>query len=196
MILGLTGGIASGKSTVAKIFQKLGLEVIDADLLAKEVRDSPNSLNEIEKVFGKEVFSSEQKLNIEKLRELVFSDKDKLNSLNEIVHPLVVESFKKFKEEALKNNKTVVFDIPLLFESNLEYLCDKILVVYTSYENQIKRVKERDHLEEELVKKIINSQMNLDLKLKKADYTIENSGSFELLEKKIKNLYMLLNDPQ
>ncbi|MGL4534681.1 MAG: dephospho-CoA kinase [Fusobacteriaceae bacterium] len=195
MILGLTGGIASGKSTVSNFFKKIGIEVVDADVIATKIRNTPFCCNEIRRIFGDSVFISEYQLDINKFRELIFSDKKKLSSLNNIIHPLVIEYFKKIKNTDTENScskKIIIFDIPLLFESNLEYLCDSILLIYTSRENQIKRVQKRNNLTKEMVEKIIDSQTSLKVKLKKSNYVIENSSSLEELEKKIEDFYKLI----
>ena len=104
MIAGLTGGIASGKSTVSNIFRSFGVEIADADIIAKKISEREDVIQEIEKIFGKDVLSAEGQIDRVKLKEVVFSDKNKLIQLNNIIHPKVMEEFKKIKENTPKND--------------------------------------------------------------------------------------------
>lgn len=187
MILGLTGGIACGKTTISNIFKQLGIKVIDADTVAREVIELPEIADKIKQSYGDEIFIN-GKLDRRKLREIIFNDKEKIKKLNSIVHPRVIE---RFKDEYNKNkfsNEIIVFDIPLLFEVGLEKYCNKTVVVYVAEEVQIKRVMERDKSSRELAKKIIDAQMELSKKVKIADYVIENNSTINELEKKVKNI--------
>ncbi|MBP6062543.1 MAG: dephospho-CoA kinase [Fusobacteriaceae bacterium] len=187
MILGLTGGIACGKTTISNIFKQLGIKVIDADKVAREVIELPEIVDEIKQNYGNEVFI-DGKLDRKKLREIIFNDKEKIMKLNSIIHPKVID---RFKEEYNKNkfsDEIIVFDIPLLFEVGLEKYCNKTIVVYVNEEIQIKRVMERDKSSRELAKKIIDAQMELSKKIKMADYAIENNSTISELEKKVKNI--------
>ncbi len=188
MIIGLTGGIASGKSTVSKIFRELGAEIIDADIKAKEISEREDVVKEIGNIFGKEVINSEGKIDRLKIKEIVFNNKEKLKKLNDLIHPKVMEEFKKIKENKSKND-IIIFDVPLLFESGMDKMCDKIILVFTDKKIQIKRMLERDGITEELAEKIINSQMSLEEKLNKSQIYLENNGTLEDLREKSETIY-------
>lgn len=191
MIVGLTGGIASGKSTVSNFFKKLGLEVLDADEVVKEVSQKEDTVNRIVKVFGKNILDDNGKIIREKLREEAFENRELLNKLNEIIHPQVIEIFVKKKEETSEDS-IVIFDIPLLYEAEMESLCDKIIVVYIEREQQIKRVIERDKNTRELAEKIIGAQMSLEEKAKRADIVINNNSTLEDLKNQVNVIYFNL----
>ncbi|MCJ8341298.1 MAG: dephospho-CoA kinase [Cetobacterium sp.] len=186
MIVGLTGGICSGKSTVSNIFRELNLEIYDGDIIAKEIMKKKDTLDEIKEKLGKDIFTYEGELNRIKLKELVFGNKEKLNILNGIVHPKVKEEYKKIRNKIPKS-KVVIFDVPLLFETNLDVYCDITLVVDVKEDIQIKRIVDRDGITSEMGEKIISNQMKREEKLRKADYIIENNGTLcELKEKTLR----------
>ncbi|MGB6127329.1 MAG: dephospho-CoA kinase [Psychrilyobacter sp.] len=187
MILGLTGGIASGKSTVSKKLKELGSYIIDADKISREVSNSIRVLKELEENFGSEIIDHGH-LDRQKLRKTIFEDEEKRELLNSIMHPIIVGKI----IEKIENNveeKLIVLDIPLLYETGLEYLCDKILIVCTDENIQVERVKQRDGIEVEMAKKIIGSQMSLSEKQKKSAIHIENNGGLEELLKKVELIY-------
>ena len=188
MIVGLTGGIASGKSTVSNFFKKLGLEVLDADGIVKEVSQKEDTIKKIVKVFGKNILDGNGKIIREKLRKEAFENRELLNKLNEIIHPQVIEIFVKKKKET-SEDYIVIFDIPLLYEAKMENLCDKIIVVYIKREQQIKRVIERDKNTRELAEKIIDAQMSLEEKSKRADIVINNNSTLEDLKNQVNMIY-------
>lgn len=188
MIIGLTGGIASGKSTVSNILKEFGAKIIDADKTAREISERKEIVQEIAKMFGEDVLGLDGKIDRLKVKEIVFSNKEKLQMLNQLIHPKVMEEFKKIKENSDKND-IIIFDVPLLFESGMNEICDKVMLVFTDEKKQIERMLERDGINEELAVKIINSQMGLDEKMKKSDIHINNSGTLEELEKRIENIY-------
>ena len=193
MIVGLTGGIASGKSTVSNLFRKYGIEIVDADKVAKEVSEKKESIEKISNIFGKDILDSDGKIVREKLREKAFKNREMLQELNKIIHPQVMEYFKRKKEENSKD-EILIFDIPLLYETKMEYLCDKIIVVGVDVQKQIRRVVARDGSSEELAKKIIFNQMPLDEKIKKADIVIMNDGTLDELEAKVMKIYRELKE--
>jgi dephospho-CoA kinase len=193
MIVGLTGGIASGKSTVSNLFRKYGIEIVDADKVAKEVSEKKESIEKISNIFGKDILDSDGKIIREKLREKAFKNRELLQELNKIIHPQVMEYFKRKKEENSKD-EILIFDIPLLYEAKMEYLCDKIIVVGVDVQKQIRRVVARDGSSEELAKKIIFNQMPLDEKIKKADIVIMNDGTLDELEAKVMKIYRELKE--
>ncbi len=186
MILGLTGGIASGKSTASEILKKLGAIIIDADKISHKVANSVEVIERVRETFGEEAILEGQ-LNRQKLREIIFKEKEKRTLLNNIMHPIIVGKMKE-KIEKNRDKKLIVLDIPLLFETKLEYLCDKVLVIWVEENIQIKRIMERDKNSEEMAREILRSQMSLSEKLKKADYSIENNGTIDNLEEKIRKI--------
>ena len=193
MIVGLTGGIASGKSTASNLFRKYGIEIVDADKVAKEVSEKKESIEKISNIFGKDILDSDGKIVREKLREKAFKNRELLQELNKIIHPQVMEYFKRKKEENSKD-EILIFDIPLLYEAKMEYLCDKIIVVGVDVQKQIRRVVARDGSSEELAKKIIFNQMPLNEKIKKADIVIMNDGTLDELEEKVMKIYRELKE--
>lgn len=193
MIVGLTGGIASGKSTVSNIFRELGVEIVDADKVAKEISERKESVDRIVNVFGEDILGIDGKIVRERLREKAFKNKELLQELNKIIHPQVMEYFKEKKDKNLKD-EILIFDIPLLYETKMEYLCDKIIVVGVDIQKQIERVMSRDGSSEELAKKIIANQMSLDEKIKRADIIIMNDGTLEELKDKVLDIYRKLKE--
>lgn len=187
MILGLTGGIASGKSTVSKIFLEMGIKVIDADEISRKVSETSDVLQELVNEFGDEIIY-EGRLNRRKLRNLVFQNRDTVLKINAIMHPRII---KRIKKEIVKNSSEplLVLDIPLLYEADLNYLCEKVLLVYVDEKTQVKRVMERDHCSEEEAFRIIEKQMPLSQKKKLADYCIDNSGGLKELHKNVEKFY-------
>lgn len=188
MIIGLTGGIASGKSTVSKIVKELGAIIVDADIKAKEISEREDVVAEAKNIFGKDIIDNNGKIDRVKLKEIVFSNKEKLKELNNLIHPKVVNEFKKIKESSNKND-IIIFDVPLLFETGMDKMCEKIILVFVDKDIQIKRMIERDNIDRELAEKIINSQMSLEEKLKKSQIHIKNNGTLEDLKKKAENIY-------
>jgi dephospho-CoA kinase len=186
MILGLTGGIASGKSTASKILRKLGWYIIDADKISHEISSSTEVIEKVRQSFGEEAILNEQ-LNRKKLREIIFKEREKRELLNNIMHPIIVKKIENEIKEN-KDKKLIILDIPLLFETKLEYMCDKILVIWIEEKLQIERIMKRDKTTFESAKKIVESQMKLSEKLEKSDIEIENSGTIKELEEKIKKI--------
>lgn len=189
MILGLTGGIGSGKSTVSKIFLSMGLKVFDADLIAKNILESDTTKEEIKERLGKE-FVNLKDNSVEKnlLKTEVFNKPEKLKILNSIVHPKVLKIYKDLSSKYFQSHEIVIFDVPLLFEVNLEMYCNKVIVVDIGSELQIERIKRRDGINEELINKIVSNQISRDERNLKADIIIENNGTLEELEIKVKKI--------
>lgn len=193
MIVGLTGGIASGKSTVSSIFKEFGLEIVDADKVARKLTETEKNKQEIGKIFGVDVIDENGNLIREKIRERAFGNKELLDRLNFLIHPQVIEYFKEKKEENNKN-EIVIFDVPLLFETKMNTLCDKVIVVSIPLSEQIKRVMLRDKIDEKLAKKIIDKQLSLEYKVANSDIVIDNSGSLEHLKNQVLEVYKKLKD--
>ena len=183
MIIGLTGGIASGKSTVSKYLAEKGFKVYDADKIAKDITEKKSVQEEIITTFGDKILDENGNVDRKKLKEIVFEDKEKLKQLNAIIHPKVIDFYKKLKEK--NTDEIIIFDVPLLFESGIEKFCDKILVVISDYEIQLNRIVERDKIDRELASKIIKSQLSNKERIKKADVVIENNSSLEDLFEKV-----------
>ena len=183
MIIGLTGGIASGKSTVSKYLVEKGFKVYDADKIAKDITEKKSVQEEIITTFGDKILDENGNVDRKKLKEIVFENKEKLKKLNAIIHPKVIDFYKELKEQ--NTDKIIIFDVPLLFESGIDKFCDKILVVISDYEIQLDRIVERDKIDRELAEKIIKSQLSNEERIKKADVVIENNSSLEDLFEKV-----------
>lgn len=179
IIVGLTGGIASGKSTVAKMLKELKIPVIDADIAAREVVEiGEDAYRKIVEHFGAEVLHEDQTINREKLGEIVFNNKEEREVLNQIVHPAVRQRMLRQKDTYLdEGHSAIVMDIPLLFESNLTHMVDKVILVYVDEGVQRKRLMERNHLSEQEANSRITSQMPLNDKVSLADAVINNNGT-------------------
>ena len=183
MIIGLTGGIASGKSTVSKYLAEKGFKVYDADKIAKDISGKKSVQEEIILTFGNEILDENGNVDRKKLKEIVFENKKKLKQLNAIIHPKVIDFYKELKEQ--NTDKIIIFDVPLLFESGIDKFCDKILVVISDYKIQLNRIVERDKIDRDLAEKIIKSQLSNEERIKKADVVIENNSSLEDLFEKV-----------
>ncbi len=185
--IGLTGGIASGKSLISQYFQDRDILILDADKIYKNLLKTNNILyNELKKAFNL------QDLDLSLLARIVFNDKEKLKLLNRITHPYVIQAFTEQIKRLKKTEKMIVLDIPLLFEAKMEIYCDKIICVYVDKETQIERLIERDCLTEKEALKRINSQMSLTEKCEKSDYVIDNSQDFDYTYKQFKEIYQKL----
>ena len=171
-IIGLTGGIGSGKTTVANHFIGAGIPVYIADDEARKIMQSPEILREIEKIFGSVIFKNEV-LNRQKLAEIVFSNSDKLKQLNAIIHPAVKKHFGNWILN-YKNSPFVIYETAILFEGGSYKDCDKIITVTAPLETRIERVIQRDKTTRENVLKRIKMQWTDDQRLGKSDFVIEN----------------------
>ena len=193
MIIGLTGGIASGKSTVSNFFKELGVEIIDADIVAREISEKKATIDEICNIFGRDILDENGRIVREKLRERVFQDKRLVQKLNSIIHPQVIEYFKERKDEN-REDELLIFDVPLLYEAKMDTLCDKVIVIGVDRKKQIERVIQRDGSSEEVARNIIANQMSLDDKIKRADIVIMNDGTLEELKGKVLKVYKELRE--
>jgi dephospho-CoA kinase len=174
-VIGVTGGIASGKSNVLSVIKNLGYKVIDTDIIAQELQQKNMPIyNAIKETFGSEYFTLDGELDRKKLGSLIFHNEEAKNKLNSISHPLIHEVV---LDEIGKSNGIIFIDVPLLYESGFDSLCDKVLCVYLNRETQIKRLMERDNIDLEYAKSKINSQMDLNKKKEMADYVIDSKGS-------------------
>ena len=192
MIIGLTGSIASGKSTVSKMLSKLGFPIIDADLIARiVVEKGSKTLESITESFGEEVIADDGSLHREKLGEIIFTNPSKRKQLNDIIHPAIRAEMLRQKEELIKEgHPTIVMDIPLLFESKLSHYVDKILVVTVTEEIQLARLMARNNYSLEEAKARIQSQLPLSIKEKGADAVIYNNGTIESTEEQLNKILL------
>lgn len=187
-VIGLTGGIACGKTTVANYLSKHGFAVIDADIAArKAVEKGSSGLQQISKAFPG-TLNEDGTLNRKLLGSIIFHDIEKREILNQIVHPIVRKIMEEEKIAALKQGKTVIMDIPLLFENHLEHTVDEVWVVYVPYYIQKLRLMERNNLSESEADARINSQMPMEDKRKKADVVIDNSDDLYALYQRLDSL--------
>ncbi|MDA3129834.1 dephospho-CoA kinase [Aliibacillus thermotolerans] len=181
MIIGLTGGIASGKSFIANELEKKGFPVIDADKVAREVVEpGEDAFHQIVETFGKEVVGEDGTLLRKKLGKMIFADEEKRQALNNIVHPAIRKRMIHKKEQLEKEGaEVIVLDIPLLVENKSFHVVDKVLLVYVDEDVQKERLMERDKQGEEDANNRIASQMPLKEKKAFADAIIDNNGTKE-----------------
>ncbi|ALS74365.1 dephospho-CoA kinase [Planococcus rifietoensis] len=181
MIIGLTGSIASGKSTVSQMLKELGYPVVDADLVARQVVEpGTETLNSIKQAFGAEVIRADGSMDREKVGSIIFNDPASRKKLNDIIHPAIRREMLRQRQAFLDDGyETVIMDIPLLFESKLQHMVDKILVVSVSEQEQLKRLMERNGLAEQQAKARIASQLPISVKEQGADEVLDNNGSLE-----------------
>ena len=186
-IIGLTGGIGSGKSTVLELFKFLGVKTYSADESAKKlVNTDPYLINLIKSSFGENIYDKGQ-LNSKKLSKIVFEDTEKLKLLNSIIHPAVAKDFKLF----LNSNKEdyIVKEAAIIFETKSENNYDKIIFIQSPLEIRIERVINRDNISREEVMKRINNQLDENLIIDKCDYVIRNENK-EDLEDKVLSIHL------
>lgn len=190
LIIGLTGSIATGKSTVSSLIENLNVPIIDADKIAREVvKPGRKAYHNIIKEFGPNILQNDQMLNRQKLGEIIFQNQKKRELLNKIVHPDVREEMQKQRDHYVKLGvKSVVLDIPLLFESKLTSYVHKIIVVFVQKELQLKRLMARDHLTEKEALRRINSQIPISEKIKLADAIIDNNRTKKATSNQVKNI--------
>ena len=193
--VGLTGGIASGKSTVAEMFARHGAHLIDFDGLAHEVQEPEKpAWKEVVNHFGKRILQPDKKINRVKLGKIVFADKEKLSELNNIVHPLVYQEWHARLEKIGKKEKhaIVLSDIPLLFEGNMQHLFDLTMLVFIAPKEQIRRLMARNGVSKEEAGKRLKSQMPISEKIALADIVIDNEGSIPETEKRVGQVWQEL----
>jgi dephospho-CoA kinase len=202
LIVGLTGGISSGKSTVLKIFKNFGCKTVDADEIARQLtRPGTKVLREIVRKFGQEVLNKKGTLNRKRLAEAIFRDRQKRKSLNAIMHPKIIAEIKRKIREFQKLTRRsklgtrerkrdiLLVDIPLLFEAKLEYLVDKIVLVYVPQKIQIERLQREDNLTLKEARARISAQIPLYKKKKYADYIINGDLDSASLRKQVEAVW-------
>jgi dephospho-CoA kinase len=189
-ILGLTGGIGSGKSMVALMFAQLGAAVIDADQLAREVVEPGEpALQEIAATFGRGVLLPDGRLNRGKLAGIIFADAAARARLNAITHPRIRERIDAAVEARRSGPGLLIVDIPLLYENDRAGSVEKVIVVWVDPETQLRRLNERDGLTVAAAQQRIAAQMPLDAKRARADHVIDNSGSRETTRHQVEAIY-------
>jgi dephospho-CoA kinase len=194
LIIGLTGGIVSGKSTVARMFKDLGAKIVDADKLGhKVILPQGAAWKRIIKIFGKDILQKDQTINREKLGKIVFANQNLLKKLNKITHPEIIKLIKKeislAKDDSKEEKKILIIDAALIYETKIDRLMDKIIVVYLDEEEQLKRLIKRNNLSEKEALQKIKSQIPLKEKIEIADYVIDNSNSLDKTKEQVETIW-------
>jgi dephospho-CoA kinase len=190
---GLTGNIGSGKTTVAKIFRTLGIPVFQADLEAKKVLDNETTISKLLPVFGKKIIDPlSKKVSRKALAEIVFNNKEKLDFLNQIIHPLVRESYVNWVESH-KNEKYILHEAAILIESGFYKMFDSIILVVSPEKLRLERVRERDNTTVKSIRNRMDKQMDETEKIRYADYIIKNNEE-ELLIPQVMKIHRELLD--
>ena len=195
LLIGLTGGVATGKSTVAKLFNECGAVVIDADALARQVvQPGKPAWRDIVRLYGKQVLEADRTLNRPALAHIVFRDPRKLRTLSRIIHPRVAREQSRLTRDLARKdpNVIIVYDVPLLFESGVDKRVDQVIVVLADRETQITRLQRRNHLTRAEALRRIRSQLPLAQKSKRADYLLEGTLPLPKLKGAVKRVYTQL----
>jgi dephospho-CoA kinase len=189
-LVGLTGGIASGKSTVAKILQDLGAAIVNADDLAREVvLPGREAWKEVVAAFGVDILQTDQNLDRQKLRTLIFNQPEARKRLESIIHPRVrALAEERIRQYGAAGYPVVIYEVPLLFEGKLQEWLRPVILVACNLETQTARLQKRDHLARADAEKHIAAQMSLTEKRRLADYVIENNGSLADLERQTRQI--------
>ena len=187
-VVGLTGGIGSGKSAATAIFEDLGIDVVDADLASREaVLPGSKALDQIQKKFGNEILLEDQSLNRARLREIIFDNSEDKTWLEQLLHPEIRHIIQSKLENS--SSEYVILVSPLLFETDQHEFCNTTILIDSSFNSQVSRTSKRDSVSEDSVKKIISAQMSRDDKLKIAKIVINNDDSLEQLESNVKKVH-------
>lgn len=175
-VLGITGGIATGKSSVVQHFIDLGFPVVDADIIARHLLDqNEQAYNEVVKVFGSEILQENGEIDRQALGALVFNYPDKLKQLDELMAPFLQETILAAIKQASQNQKLVIVDVPLMYEKGYDEWMDQVAVVYCTPKQQIKRLMQRNQLTEKEAKQRIDSQLPIEMKKLLAEVVFDNS---------------------
>lgn len=185
MLIGLTGSLGSGKSTVLKIFEQLGARTISADAVVHDLLEDEEIKKELKAMFGQEIFDNDGQIDRKKLAQLVFSDQEARKRLEELLHPLVYERVNDFYQEQPQG--ITVAEIPLLFETGSQSRFHKVITVYTTPEISVKRLKARGMTPDEIEARL-KSQLPIETKLEKADFIIDNSRGLDATKKQVQEI--------
>ena len=187
--VGLTGSIGTGKSTVLKLFNQLGAYTVDVDKIVHQLYKRGDIQEKVKKEFG-DVFNEDGSLNRKEVAKIIFNNPEKRKVLEDIIHPEVRKEVKRFIQNIEKKDKNaiVIVEVPLLIETGQYKEYDKVIVVYSPKNLQLKRLLNKGYSREEALKRI-NSQMNIEEKLKFADFIIKNISSLEDLKKQVKEVF-------
>jgi dephospho-CoA kinase len=194
--IAITGGAGTGKSTVARMFQDLGAEVLDADAIAREaVAVGAPAWVELRRLYGPDFFNPDGTLNRSRLSQLVFADPEARRRLEALVHPLVVQEIMTRAQELQSRGATLVLvEVPLLFETGREAAFDRVIVVAAPEALQIRRLRGRDRRGEPEIRGILAAQWPLADKVARADYVVDNGGSRRHTARQVKNIWGVLKN--
>ncbi|WP_432823293.1 dephospho-CoA kinase [Trichloromonas sp.] len=193
MVLGVTGGIATGKSSVARMFGALGAVVVSADELAREVvLPGAPALSRLVERFGPPVLLKDGTLNRKALAEIIFADPQARTDLNAIMHPAIALLAEQRLRELAREPRLIIYEAPLLFEAGAEGRVDAVLVVTAAERQQVRRLMERDEIGEPAARARIAAQMPLAEKVRRADYVVDNSGTLPQAEAQVRELFFRL----
>ena len=191
MIIGITGSIGTGKSTVSNYLISKGYSVVDADKISKGAYNvGSNGYKAILEVFGEEILNSNGEVDRKKIKKIVFDNSNMLQRLNMAIHPIIINEIEKEIEILLESQNVVFLDAPLLIETELHKKVDKIIVVACDKNEQINRIIKRDKITADMAISIINSQMSIDEKLKFADYVVYNNSTIENLYSQVEEIIL------
>jgi dephospho-CoA kinase len=197
ILLGVTGGIASGKSTVARMLEQYGARLIDFDILSRVVVETGKpAWRDITAYFGEQVLLQDKTLDRKKLAEIVFRNSEKRKKLESFIHPRIYDEFRRLvKEYAAKDSNIVIqVVVPLLIEGNLQHLFHKILLVYIPEEMQIERMMRRDRVSREMAVNMLSSQLPIEEKRGYADFIIDNSGPLKETKRQVEEVWEKLKN--
>ena len=191
MIIGITGSIGTGKSTVSNYLISKGYSVVDADKISKGAYNiGSNGYKAILEVFGEEILNSNGEVDRKKIKKIVFDNSNMLQRLNMAIHPIIINEIEKEIEMLLESQSVVFLDAPLLIETELHKKVNKIIVVICDKNEQINRIIKRDKITADMAISIINSQMSIDEKLKFADYIVYNNSTIENLYSQVDEIIL------
>jgi dephospho-CoA kinase len=192
LLVAVTGGIASGKSAVSKMLEKLGAPVIDYDVIAREiVEPGKPAWKDIVACFGEDVLKEDRRIDRKKLSDIVFRDMEKRKKLEGFTHPRIIEEAERQADEiARKNPKAIIqVAVPLLIEINIQHKFHKVLLVYVPRETQIERLMKRDAITRKAAESILRAQMSIDEKLRYADFVIHNEGTLDETARQVEQVW-------
>ncbi len=198
LTVGLTGGIGSGKTTVSDIFDKLGIPVIDTDIISRELVENDRTvLKEILEIFGDSIISENGTLDRKKLAQIVFNDKKARQQLEDILHPKIRTEVNKLIQTYISKSPSpryIIIVIPLLFETDFRDLVDRIIVITSDESLKIERVMRRDHRDADEIRSIIDNQTSDETRVSGADDVINNNSNLKQLESQILGLHRKYTD--